>query len=108
MPPPYGPPGAIGPSGLPQPGGAEVATTLPLVLNIVGIVFGCCSYGIGSILGTIGLVFTIIAMTSKDQDPVGARSKAKVGLIMGIVSLVVTLALFGLFLALGLFSALMS
>ncbi len=108
MPNPYGPPGALGPPGFPQPGGSEVATTLPLVLNIVGIVFGCCSYGIGSILGTIGLVFTIMAMTSKDMDPMGARGKAKVGLILGIISLVLTLALFGLFFALGLFSALMS
>lgn len=98
----------MGPPGYPQPGGTPVATTLPLVLNIVGIVLGCCSYGIGSIFGTIGLIFTIIAMTSKDQDPEGARGKAKIGLIMGIVALVITLALFALFFALGLFSAIMS
>ena len=36
----------------------------------------------------------IIAMTSKAQDPVGARSKAKIGLIMGIVSLVVSVVVF--------------
>ncbi len=102
-----GPPGAMGPPGFPQPGGADVQTTLPLVLNIVGILFGCCSYGIGSVLGIIGLVFTIMAMTSKDMDPMGARGKAKVGLILSIVSCVITLALFGLFLALGAFGAIM-
>ncbi len=109
--PPYGyggPPGALGPPGFPQPGGADVQTTLPLILNIVGILLGCCTYGLGSILSIVGLIFTIIAMTSKDQDPIGARGKAKVGLIMGIVSLVLTLIIFGLFVALGLFSALMS
>jgi hypothetical protein len=103
-----GPPGAMGPTGFPQPGGADVPTTLPLVLNILGIVFGCCSYGIGSVLGIIGLIFTILAMTSKDQDPMGARGKAKVGLILGIAALAVTVLLFALFFALGMFSALMS
>jgi len=101
-------PGAMGPPGYPQPGGSDVQTTMPLVLNIVGILLGCCSYGIGSILGIIGLIFTIIAMTSKDMDPNGARGKAKVGLILGIISLVLTLALFGLFFALGLFSAIVN
>jgi len=85
-----------------------VQTTLPLILNIVGIVFGCCSYGIGSVLGIIGLIFTIMAMTSKDMDPNGARGKAKVGMILGIVALVITLALFALFFALGMFSAIMN
>jgi hypothetical protein len=47
-------------------------------------------------------------MTSKDQDPNGARGKAKIGLIMGIVSLVLTLGLFALFMALGAFSAIMN
>lgn len=105
---PPGPPGAMGPPGYPQPGGSDVATTLPLILNIVGIILGCCSYGIGSILGIIGLIFTIMAMTSKDMDPNGARSKAKVGLILGIIALVVTLALFALLFALGAFSAIMN
>ena len=91
---PYGPPGAMGPPGMPMPGGADVQTTLPLVLNIVGIVVGLCSYCVGSILGIIGLIFTIMAMTSKDQDPMGARSKAKVGLILGIVSLGLGLLIF--------------
>ena len=103
-----GPPGAMGPPGFPNPGGSDVATTLPLILNIVGIVLGCCSYGIGSTLGIIGLVFTIIAMSSKAQDPMGARGKAKIGLIMGIISLVLTLGLFALFMALGAFSAIMN
>jgi len=98
----------MGPPGMPMPGGADVQTTLPLVLNIVGIVFGLCSYCIGSVLGIIGLIFTILAMTSKDMDPMGARGKAKVGLILGIVSCVITLALFVLFFALGMFSAIMN
>ncbi len=96
----------MGPGGFPQPGGAEVKTTLPLVLNILGIIFGCCSYGIGSVLGIVGLIMTIIAMTSKDQDPMGARSKAKIGLILGIVALAITALLFAVFFALGMFSAL--
>jgi hypothetical protein len=91
-----GPPGAMGPPGFPNPGGSDVATTLPLILNIVGILFGCCGYGIGSILGIIGLIFTIIAMTSKDQDPMGARGKAKIGLIMGIISVVLTVVIFAI------------
>lgn len=90
---PMGPPGAMGPPGFPQAGG-DVPTTLPLILNIAGIVFGCFSYCAGSLFGIIGLIFTIIAMTSKAQDPVGARSKAKIGLIMGIVSLVTTVLVF--------------
>jgi uncharacterized membrane protein len=97
----------MGPTGFPPPGGADVATTLPLVLNIIGIVLGCCSYGIGSILGIVGLIMTIIAMTSKDQDPMGARGKAKIGLILGIISLAITALLFILFFALGMFSAFM-
>ena len=104
----FGPPGAMGPPGFPQPGGSQVSTTLPLILNICGILFGCCSYGAGSLFGIIGLIFTIMAMTSKDQDPMGARGKAKIGLIMGIIALVITLALFVLFFALGMFSALTS
>jgi len=48
-----------------------------LILNIVGIVLGWLQYGIGSTLGIIGLVFTIIAMSSKAQDPMGARGKGE-------------------------------
>lgn len=103
-----GPPGAMGPPGFPQPGGAEVGTTLPLILNIVGILLCCSTYGLGFVLSTIGLIFTIMAMTSKDMDPNGARGKAKVGMILGIVALVITLALFALFFALGMFSAIMN
>jgi hypothetical protein len=89
----------MGPPGMPQPGGAAVATTLPLILNIVGILFGFCSYCVSSILGIIGLVFTIMAMTSKDMDPMGARGKAKVGLILGIVSVSLGVLIFIMLLA---------
>jgi hypothetical protein len=87
--------------------GGDVQTTLPLILNIVGILFGCCSYGIGSLFGIIGVIMTIIAMNGKATNPEDARGKAKIGLIMGIISCVITLGLFVLFFFLGMFSAIM-
>jgi len=95
-----GPPGAMGPPGFPQPGGAEVGTTLPLILNIVGILLCCSTYGLGFVLSTIGLIFTIMAMTSKAQDPNGARGKAKIGLIMGIISVALGVIVWIIWLAL--------
>jgi len=90
-----------------MPGG-EVSTTLPLILNIVGILLGCCSYGVGSLFAIIGLILTIIAMNSKATNPEDARGKAKIGLILGIISIVITLGLFVLFFFLGFFEAIMN
>jgi len=109
-PPPAGMPGGFGPPGMmpmgPPPGG-DVNTTLPLILNIVGLFIGCCSYGIGSLFGIIGLVLTIIAMSGKATNPEDARGKAKLGLIFGIISLVVGPLLIILFMMLGAFANLM-
>lgn len=67
-----------------MPGGAagEVNTTLPLILNIVGIL--CCAC---FPVGIVGLVFAIQANTAKKAgDIMTAQSKAKTALICGIVS----------------------
>jgi hypothetical protein len=64
--------------------GGDVNTTLPLVLNIVAMIF-CC--GLGTIVGVIGLVFSIQAGSAlKTGDVEGARAKAKTGLILAIVA----------------------
>jgi len=114
-PPPGGMPGGFGPPGMGPPGmapmgppmGGDVNTTLPLVLNIIGLFIGCCSYGVGSLFAVIGLVLTIIAMSGKATNPEDARGKAKIGLIMGIVSLVVGPVLIIIFMMLGAFANLM-
>jgi hypothetical protein len=62
--------------------GGDVNTTLPLILNIVGLF--CC---LPSVISIIGLVFTILAINVKGTNPDDARGKAKIGLILGIVSL---------------------
>lgn len=85
--------------------GGDVNTTLPLVLNIIGIFIGCCTYGIGSIFAIIGLIMTILAMNTKATDPEGARGKAKLGTIFGIVALVIGPILFVVFMALGMFAS---
>ena len=69
-----------------MPGGpvqGDVNTTLPLVLNIVGIV--CCACFPVAI---VGLVFSIQANTAKKAGDIAtAQNKAKIALICGIVSL---------------------
>lgn len=113
-PPPGGMPGGFGPPGMGPPGmmgpppGGEVNTTLPLVLNIIGLVIGCCSYGAGSLFAIIGLILTILAMNSKMTNPEDARGKAKIGLILGIVSLVVGPIIFLLFMMLGMFQSIVN
>ncbi len=63
--------------------GGDVNTTLPLILSIVAI-FPCgCPMCIGTIMGIVGLVFTIQAMNAKKVgDFATAQSKAKLGLIL--------------------------
>lgn len=86
-PPGFGPPGG----GFPPPGGpmmpgagGDVNTTLPLVLNIVAMIF-CC--GLGTIVGIIGLVFAVQAGGAKNTgDLETARGKAKTSLILAIVA----------------------
>jgi len=66
------------------PGGADVNTTLPLVLSIIATVCCCLPLGIG------GIVFSMQANTAKKAgDMVTAQSKAKTALIMAIVGIVV-------------------
>ena len=105
--PPGGPPG-FGPPGMGMPPmGGDVNTTLPLVLNIIGICIGCCTYGIGSIFAIIGLIMTILAMNTKATNPEDARGKAKLGTIFGIISLVIGPILFIVFMAFGMFASVM-
>jgi hypothetical protein len=64
--------------------GGDVNTTLPLILNIVAMIF-CC--GLGTILGLVGLIFAIQAGGAKKQgDMETARGKAKTSLILAIVA----------------------
>ena len=69
--------------------GGDVNTTLPLVLNIIAMIF-CC--GLGTILGIVGLVFAIQAGSAKNTgDLETARGKAKTSLILAIVAYVLGL-----------------
>jgi hypothetical protein len=70
------------------PGGADVNTTLPLILSLVSTF--CCFYGVVSfILGVIGIVFSIQAMNlQKIGDIEQARSKAKTATILAAVGMV--------------------
>jgi hypothetical protein len=69
--------------------GGDVNTTLPLILNIVAMIF-CC--GLGTILGIVGLIFAIQAGSAKKQgDMETARGKAKTSLILAIVAFVLGL-----------------
>jgi hypothetical protein len=66
----------------------DVNTTLPLVLNILGVL-PCCA---GGWLAFIGLIFAILAGGAKKKgDLADAQNKAKVALILGIVSMVLGL-----------------
>ena len=90
-----GPPQGFGPpgGGFPPPGGpmmpgagGDVNTTLPLILNIIATIF-CC--GLGTILGIVGIVFSIQAGNAKKTgDLETARGKAKTALILAIVAYV--------------------
>ena len=64
--------------------GGDVNTTLPLVLSILSLF--CC--GFGFVGGVVGIVFAVQASNAKKTgDLETARSKAKVSLIVAIVSL---------------------
>jgi hypothetical protein len=64
--------------------GGDVNTTLPLVLSIVATVF-CC--GLGTILGIIGIVFSIQAKNAKAKT---ATILAIVAYVLGILGGVVS------------------
>ncbi len=89
-PPGFGPPGGFPPPGGPMtPGGQpEVNTTLPLILNAASAL--CCFWGVISfVVAIVGLVFSVQAMNAqKVGDLQHARDKAKLGLILAIVSYV--------------------
>ncbi len=66
--------------------GGDVNTTLPLIMSIVATIF-CC--GLGTILGIIGIVFSIQAGNAKKAgDLETARGKAKTAMILSIVAYV--------------------
>jgi hypothetical protein len=82
----YGAPGGFGPPGYPPPGGmpgADVNTTLPMVLSIICLACCCLPMGIG------GLIFAMNANNAKKMgDLATAQSKAKTSLILSIVGMV--------------------
>lgn len=86
--------------------GGDVNTVLPLILNIVSLLF-CCwtTYGFGGLISIAGLVLAIIAMNSEKSGNIqDAQAKAKLSLILGIVSIVLGfLAIIG-WVALGAFA----
>ena len=66
--------------------GGDVNTTLPLIMSIVATVF-CC--GLGTILGIIGIVFSIQAKNANAAGDIEtARSKAKTATILAVVAYV--------------------
>lgn len=71
--------------------GGDVNTTLPLIINIVALLF-CSGTCIGGILAIVGIVFAVQAGNMlKTGDVEGARGKAKTSMIMGIASAVLGL-----------------
>ena len=93
-PPGFGPPGGFPPPGGPMmPGaGGDVNTTLPLILNLAGLVLCGCASGIGWILTIVGIVFAIQAGNAKNAGDIEtARGKAKTSMILAIVNLVLGL-----------------
>ena len=86
----FGPPGG----GFPPPGGpmmpgpgGDVNTTVPLVLSILSVI-PCCN----PFFGIPALVLAILAMNAKKAgDFEGARSKAKISLILAVVAIVLSL-----------------
>ncbi|NOU33182.1 MAG: hypothetical protein HOO96_35230, partial [Polyangiaceae bacterium] len=85
----FGPPGG----GFPPPGGpmmpgagGDVNTTLPLIFSIIAL-FPCCNL----LFGGIGLAFAIQAGNAKKAGDIeGARSKAKISLIVAIIGVVLS------------------
>lgn len=66
--------------------GGDVNTWLPLVLSILATL--CCGYCVGTILGIVGIVFSIQAMNAKKAgDVMTAQSKAKLATILGGIGL---------------------
>ena len=87
----FGPPGGFSaPGGPMMPGtGGEVNSTLPLVLNIVATLVGCCS-GLGPVVGIVGIVFALQSGDAKKAgDFVTARARAKLSLRLAIGAFVV-------------------
>ncbi len=80
------PPGGFGGpagGGFPMPGGADVNTTLPLVLSIICL--ACCCLP----MGVVGLIFAMNANNAKKAgDLATAQAKAKTALIMSILGMV--------------------
>ena len=88
--------------------GGDVNTTLPLILSILAI-FPCgCSLCIGTILGIVGLVFTIQAMNAKKVgDFATSQSKAKLATILSGIGIGVGLLLWIVNLATGMAQGMM-
>jgi hypothetical protein len=87
--------------------GGDVNTTLPLVLNIVSFVLCCCwTYGLTGLMAIAGVILAIIAMNSaKTGNIQDAQAKAKISLILAIVSMVLGFIAFGIEAALGTWSS---
>ncbi len=91
-----GPPQGFGPpgGGFPPPGGpmmpgpgGDVNTTLSLVLSIISLL-ACCN----PFFGIPAVVLSILAMNAKKAGDIeGARSKAKVSLILAIVGMALSM-----------------
>ncbi len=66
--------------------GGDVNTTLPLVLNIVGLLL-CSGTCIGAVLCIVGIVFAVQGSNLKGTGDIeSARKKAKTSMTMFIVS----------------------
>lgn len=84
----FGPPGGFPPPGGPMmPGaGGDVNTTLPLILNIVGLVL-CSGTCVGAILCIVGIVFAVQGNNLKSTgDLDSARKKAKTSMTMFVIA----------------------
>lgn len=82
---PMGPPGMMG-GGMMGGGGADVNTTLPLVLGILSTL--CCGMFIGFGLGIAAIVLSVQAGNAKKAgDIVTAQAKAKTATILAAIGL---------------------
>ena len=71
---------------------ADVNTTLPLVLNIVGLVLFCFT---PVLVAVPGLVLAMMAgKAKKTGDMETAKSKAKISLILAVVSIALGIVVF--------------
>ena len=85
-----GAPGMMG--GMGGGGGAEVNTTIPLVLGILSTL--CCGWLIGFGLGIAAIILAVQAGNAKKAgDMVTAQAKAKTATILGAVGIGVSLLL---------------